>query len=272
MMNYQKLLKISFILFSISFVSCEEEIKDKEVIVAQVGSSKLTENELTNILGSKKYSQKYREEFIKNWIETEILYEMAIEGKLLNSENYYRIIKDSEKELASSIALDKLLFEHPIQFSDSDLVEFYNSKKEDYVFTSDAFILNVISFKNEESAINFRNFAVETNWSEALKKYGDDQELNENYSNKIYRSSQIHSQKLLRLLAELFQDDISIVVENEPNDYVVVQMIDKIDQSAIPQFDYVKDRVKESFILNKQKEILSHLLDSLKLEKKAKVF
>lgn len=272
MMNYQKLLKISFVLITISFAGCEDDNKNKEVIVAQVGSSILTENELIAILGSKKYSQKYREEFVKNWIETEILYELAIEEKLLTSENYFQIIKDSEKELASSIALDNLLSENPIRFSDSDLVEFYNSKKEDFIFTSDAYILNYVSFKNEESAINFRNFAVENNWSEAINKFENDHDLSENYLNKIYRSSQIHSQKLLRLLAELFQDDISIVIETEPNDFVVVQMIDRIDQSAIPQFDYVKDRVRESFILNKQKEILSRLLDSLKLEKKAKVF
>lgn len=133
-------------------------------------------------------------------------------------------------------------------------MDFYNSNKEDFIFGTDAFILNLISFKSEENAINFRNNAIENNWDEALTAFENSEELIDNYVNKVYRSSQIHSNKLLRVLMELFQDEISLVVETEPNNFVVVQMIDKVDRSTIPQFDYVKDRVKESYILTAKKK------------------
>ncbi|MFZ1288986.1 MAG: peptidylprolyl isomerase [Melioribacteraceae bacterium] len=271
-MNYKKLLKISFTLIIFSFLSCEEETNKKEEIVAQVGTSKLTKDELNNFLASKKGSIKFKEEFIKDWIETEILYQLAFEEKLVTKENYYRVIKESEKELASSITINNLLENHQINFSDSDLLEFYNSNKEDFVFGTEAFILNFVSFKTEESAINFRNNVIENNWDEALTAFQNNENILENFLNKVYRSSQIHSNKLLRVLMELFQDEISLVVETEPKKFVVVQMIDKIDRSTIPQFEYVKDRVKESYILNSQKEMLKHFLDSLKLERKVKVF
>ncbi|MBK7103945.1 MAG: peptidyl-prolyl cis-trans isomerase [Ignavibacteriae bacterium] len=266
------LLKISLTLIIFSFLSCEEESNKKEEIVAQVGKSKLTKNELDDFLASKKGSIKFKEEYIKDWIETELLYQLAFEEKLVTKENYYRIIRESEKKLASSIAINNLLENHQINYTEDDLVDFYNSNKEDFIFGTDAFILNLISFKSEENAINFRNNAIENNWDEALTAFENSEELIDNYVNKVYRSSQIHSNKLLRVLMELFQDEISLVVETEPNNFVVVQMIDKVDRSTIPQFDYVKDRVKESYIFNSQKEMLKQFLDSLKLERKVKVF
>lgn len=265
-------LKISLTLIIFSFLSCEEESNKKEEIIAQVGKSKLTKNELDGFLASKKGSIKFKEEYIKDWIETELLYQLAFEEKLVTKENYYRIIRESEKKLASSIAINNLLENHQINYTEDDLVDFYNSNKEDFIFGTDAFILNLISFKSEENAINFRNNAIENNWDEALTAFENSEELIDNYVNKVYRSSQIHSNKLLRVLMELFQDEISLVVETEPNNFVVVQMIDKVDRSTIPQFDYVKDRVKESYIFNSQKEMLKHFLDSLKLERKVKVF
>lgn len=271
-MNYKKLLKISFTFFIFLFIACDEKIDRNEKIVAQVGTSKLTEDELINILASKSNSNTYKEEFIKEWIETEILYQLAFEEKLVTKENYYRILKESEKELASVIVINNILETHPIKFTDDDLLEYYNSKKEDFVFGTDVFILNLISFRNEESAINFRNSVIESNWQIASEEIRNKKDLIEDYKNKTYRSSQIHSSKLLRILMELFQDEISLVVETEPNKFVIVQMIDKIDQSTIPQFEYVKDKVRESYILNSQKELISHFLDSLKIDKKVKVF
>ena len=49
-------------------------------------------------------------------------------------------------------------------------------------------------------------------------------------------------------------------------------MIDKIDPSTVPQFDYVKDEVKENYIVYTQREMIQNFLDSLIVEKKVKVY
>ncbi len=88
----------------------------------------------------------------------------------------------------------------------------------------------------------------------------------------LLKSTKIQSKKLFRVLKELYKDEISLAIETELNKFVVVQLIDKIDPSTIPQFNYVKDVVQESFIIFSQREMVRSFLDSLIAEKKVKVF
>ncbi len=271
MMNCKMLLKISIFFALLTFISCKSENKKRETIVAQIGDSKLTEAEVDTLLVGKK-SHKIKEEIIKNWIETELLYQQAIEKKMLTKENFQGIIKNSEKELAAAISIKNYLKNHPIKYSDQDLKKFYLSKKNDYSFSTNAFILNFASFKTEESAINFRNDAIENKWKASVHHYKKKSDLIKNYSNKIFKPSQIQSERLLRVLSELYKGEISLVIPTELNNYVVVQMIDKIDPSTVPKFDYIKNQVKENYIVYAQRELIKDFLDSLFIEKKVKVY
>jgi hypothetical protein len=271
MKNSQKHLKISLFLALITLLSCNEESKNKETFVAQVGESKLTEAEINSALLGKD-SKKLKEELIKNWVETEILYQQAIEKKLLTRENFHNVIKNSERELAAAISVNYFLNNHPVNFTEEDLREFYLSNKDDYSFSTNAYVLNYASFKTEESAISFRNDAIEKKWDEALGSFSENSELIEEFTSKIFKPSQIQSSKLLRVLSELYRDEISLVVETELNNYVVVQMIDKIDQGSIAPFDYIKDKVRENYTVYLQREQIQNFLDSLIVEKKVKVF
>lgn len=271
MMNCKKLLRISIFFALLTFISCKSKNEKRETIIAQVGDSKLTETEVDSLLMGKK-SHKIKEEVVNNWIETEVLYQVAIDKKLLTSDNFQNIIQNSERELAASISINSYLENHPVKYNYQDLREFYLSKKNDFSLSTNAYILNYASFKTEESAINYRNDAIENKWENSINHYKNNSDLIEQHSDKIYKPSQIQSEKLLRVLTELYKGEISLVIPTELNNYVVVQMIDKIEPNTVPRFEYIKDQIRENYIVYTQREMIRNFLDSLIVEKKVKVY
>ena len=243
-----------------------------EVYVAEVGNSKLTEKELKKYLGSNLGITKYRDEFIRDWIEKEILAQISREKHLLNQNNFNRVIESSKRELAAAIAIADYLKANPIEILDDELKKYFEINEDDYNFPDDAYILNLVAFGNKESAIRFRNNAIVGGWENAVGKLVEEDELLENRKDRIFKLSEIQSRRISRVLQKLYDDEISLVIETELNNFVVVQQIDKISKNSIPNFKYVKNDVYKSFLILKQKELIRNFLDSLITQKQIKIY
>lgn len=251
---------------------CEKETKEKEIYVAEVGNTKLSLTFLNEQLGKNVDNSKYREEFIKDWIETEILSQDADERKLLNKTNYNQIIETSSKKLAATIAINEYLSKKNTKVSDSELRRYFSVNRDDYNYSNDAFVLNFVEFTEEESAIKFRNVAISDGWENSLNLFSSDSNLIVNVSNQIFNSSEIQSKRVMRVINRLYKNEISLVVKTELNNFVIVQQIDKIVKNSIPKFKYIKKNVADSYIVLKQKELIRNYLDSLISVKSVKIY
>ena len=275
MKNYNTLTRIkilSIFITLITLASCKNEPPITEVYVAEVGSVKLTQNELEKHLGSNIGISKYKDEFIRDWVEKEMLAQISMEKHLLNKNNFNRVIETSKQELAAAIAIADYLKVNPIEIIDNELKKYFEKNKDDYNFSDDAYILNLVAFGNEESAIRFRNNAILGGWKDAVSKLVEEDELLENRKEKIFKLSEIQSRRISRVLQKLYNDEISLVIETELNNFVVVQQIDKISKNSIPNFKYVKNDVRKSFLILKQKELIRNYLDSLLTQKQIKIY
>lgn len=252
--------------------SCETKNKEKELYVAEVGNSKLSKKELVASTNVENGSTKYRKEYIKNWIETEVLSQVAEEKNLLDNENFGNIITQTKKELAAVAAIRNFLKDKSINFSDNELKTFFNKNQKDYQNNSTAYVVNIITFNNEGKAINFRNKGILEGWNEAINLFKKDSSVLEIGHNKIYQDYHIQSKVLARILKGQYNKEISPVIKTELNNFVVVQQIDKIPKNTIPKFKYLKEKVKERYLILKQKEIVKHYIDSLLTEKKVKIY
>lgn len=201
-----------------------------------------------------------------------MLAQISIENDLLNQNNFNRVIESSKRELAAAIAIANYLKSYSVEISEVELKEYFEMNEEDYNFSDEAYILNLVSFSNEESAIRFRNNAIIAGWDKAVGQLVEDDELLESKQDKIFKLSEIQSRRISRVLQKLFNGEISLVIETELNNFVVVQQIDKIDQNSIPNFKYVKNDVYKSFLILKQKEIIRNYLDSLLTQKNIKIY
>ncbi len=252
--------------------ACDEEKNKQEIYIAEVGSAKLTQQDLDKQLGDIANISKYKEEFIRNWIETEILNQISDEKNLLTEENYTKILEASGRELAASIAIDEYLNAHPINYSEADLNKYFTLNKGDYSFSEDVHVLNYIAFYNEENAISFRSNAISNGWANSLAGIVKDSILIESQQNRVLKLSEIQSKRTIRVLKKLFRNEISLVVKTELNNFIVVQQIDKIPKNTIPKFKFVKDNVRKSYIVLKQREQIRNYLDSLISHKNVKIY
>ncbi len=276
MKNWNKHIKTNyfFLLFSILLIltGCEESKQPEEVYVAEVGNVKLSQSELERELGNNLNVSKYRDEYIRDWIETEILFQISKENNLLNNSNYENIIKNSQKELAASIAINDLLSSNPLIIEENELEQYFYKNRSDYNFSYDSYILNYAEFSSEESAINFRDNAIVNGWQKSIQSFLDNTTLIFNSENRLYKLSEIQSERTLRVLKKLYKDEISFVINTELNNFVVVQQIDEIAKNSVPKFQYVKENVRSSLLVLKQREQIRLLLDSLINQKNVKIY
>ncbi|MCB0730100.1 MAG: peptidyl-prolyl cis-trans isomerase [Ignavibacteriae bacterium] len=221
---------------------------------------------------SENSSTKYKEEFIRNWVITEILSQISNENKLLSNENYFRIIENSKKELAAAVAIQNYLENNPIDVNESELNNYFQKNVDDFSFSDDGYVINYVEFKNESNAIKFRNKAISQGWESALSEFENDSSLVTILQNHTFKLSEIQSIRTSRVLSKLYKNEISLVVQTELNNFIVVQQIEKIAKNSVPKFEFIKDKVKTSFLILKQKELVNSYLDSLISQKNVKIF
>ena len=255
MMNLQKHLKtvsIFFpaIVFLIFFNGCKKEIPSKKYI-AKVNNSYLTEDELDSIYNSSSGIQ-YKNEIIRNWINRELLFQEAKKQGVLNNKNFKRILDDSKKELAASFLLKDFFEKEKITAESVELEKYYSDNPNEFKLLYNSYLLNLITFKNEDKALKFRSYALDKNWDFALQEVKNDTSVFSEKSRKLLFEYEIQPVSILRVVKELYPSEISIVLHNDENMFVVVQLIEKFDKGAIPPFELVQNEVRNVYLMQKK--------------------
>ena len=266
-MNFRKLLnlknkKVIFVFFAaVLLTGCGEDTKQKEY-VARVNDTYLTKDELNEIVDTSR-SNFYKSEAVRNWVNKEILFKEAVKDGITKQNEYLKIIEDTKKDLAKSLLLNKILRETEIKVDQQELEEFYNIHKEDFRLFYESYYINYIEFNDEDKAVQFRTSVIETNWNKALFTFRGDSSIVNEQSYQLLKEHQIHPVYLLRVLKELYPDEVSIVLTNEEGNFAVVQLIQKYSKGTIPSFKVINEVVKERFIKEKKEKALDNYINEL---------
>ncbi len=266
MMNYLKLIKtnnkILIILITAAFIqSCGKE-KPGSDYIAKVNDAYLTKKELTTIADSGSAKNLYKSELIRNWIDREILYQQAIKEGIVDETFFKEIIENSKKELAAALLVNKIYENQNKNFEPKEIEEYYQKNKENFKLFYDAYLINQITFNDEDKAVQFRNTVLESNWNKALNAFKVDSSIIREESSKLYYEYEIHPVTLLRIVKELYPQEISIIISDSLDNYIIVQLINKFDKGTIPPFEVIKGTVKSRFTAeNKENFIKSYLKD-----------
>jgi hypothetical protein len=236
----------------------------------RIDDAVLTEEDIEKEIGEGASRSMYREQFINDWIEKEVLYRKAIEEGVTESDNYVRLIDNSKKELAGAILIEKYLKENPVNIEENDLIDFYDKYKQDFVLQQDAYILNYISFNNSESAREFRRILIESDWNRALNVFRDNKSIIENETDKLFYDYQITPVALNRIVKNLYENEVSVVTEVNPGKFVVTQFLKKYEKGTLPEYRIVKDVVYERYRQYKQKVKIKEYIERLVMETEIK--
>ncbi len=266
-MNLQKLLKLNNYFWALFFTAallsgCGKEEPETN-FVARVNGSYLTDKELSAFVDSGSVSNFYRNEIIRNWINKELLYQEAVRQGVLKDEEFNRLINDSKKEIAAALLLKKIYNKDEVVYEPRDLDNYFEKHKNDFVIPYNAYLLNIVDFSDENKAIQFRTTVLESDWNRALNVFKNDSTLIHSKEDILLYEQDIYPASLLRIVSELYPSELSIIINDEPGVYTVVQQIQKFNRGTIPPFEVIKNKVVKRFLENKKEEIVKNFIRQL---------
>jgi len=258
----QKLIKIFFLLIVLGFTYCSKEPKKKDYI-ARVNESYLTREDFSSLVDTANITPFEKEQVVKNWIYKELLFQEAEKEGIVKSKNYKSILKKSSKELAASLLLNQIVNADQIEIAEKDMRNYYESNKNYFQLNIDSYYINQASFNDEDKAINFRSLAIESEWKKAAITFSSDVSLIRILNSELVEESNLYPTALARAVKDLYPQEISIVISENPEYYSIVQMLEKYYKGVTPPFDIIKDKVKKRLLAEKQKEIVDTYLKEI---------
>jgi PPIC-type PPIASE domain len=250
--KHLKIISIFFfaILFLFFFDKCKKEVPNKKY-VAKVNNSYLTHDELDSMYNFSAGIQ-YRDEIIRNWINRELLFQEARRQGILDDKNYKRILDDSKKELAGSFLLKDFFEKEKITAEPSELEKYYNNNESEFKLSYNSYLLNLVTFNNEDKALKFRSALLEKGWDNAFSEIKNDSSIIDKKSKALIFEHEIQPVSILRVVKELYPSEISIVINNEGDEYSVVQLLEKFAKGSIPPFELIQKEVKNMYLMKKK--------------------
>lgn len=256
------LTKILFLFGVLVFTACSEEQK-KDDFVARVNESYLTREDFASLADTASLNSAQKEQLIKNWIYKEVLFQAAEKEGITKREDYLNIVKKSSTELAAAMLIDDYVSNEKINYSDEDLITYYESNKNYFRLNTNSYLINKVTFNNEDNAIKFRSLALDSEWKKAVSAFVNDSSLVINTVSDLVEESNIYPVQLSRIIKDFYPEEISIVITTKPGYYSIVQLLNKLGKESIPPFDIVKIKVEKRFLAEKKKVLVEEYLKNL---------
>lgn len=246
----------------ISFFSCEKE-PDQIEYVARVNNSFLTGEEFSSLVDTSTIDQTKKDDVIRSWIHSELLYQKAEAEGILRNKEYNLTITQSAKQLAGAMLINKILNDANISMDQKEAKTYYDDNINEFRVPVNAFIINIAEFIDEDKAIAFRNLAIESDWKKAVAQFSNNQFIVKYGFNEFFLFHEINPAALSRLVNELYPLEISIVISLKPGYYSVVQLIEKIPAGSVPSFENIKQAVEKRLLAIKRQIFIDEFLKEL---------
>ena len=253
-----------YILLIFLFVSCIENDDEK---IASVGGKDLNYSEIEFIypeLYSQNNYETQKKILVKEWIDTELLYQAAKEHKPINSKRIEQKTKYYKKQLIIQNYLDNVAYKN-IQVTDSEIFEQYQQNKGLYIISKPtAVVINYLT-NNKEDGEKIRNILV----------LGDKKELNSLNSKHNINQQLVEKENLTpKIEKEIFSSyNKKIIGPIKIKDgFIVIKILKKLNKGEQIPFTFVKNKIKEEILLEKRNNLYKNLIKKLRKTNKVKIY
>jgi len=261
--HLSRLNKISLMFIAASILTgCGKE-QPKTEYVARVNNVYLTKKELASLIDTISVNTLYKSEVIRNWVNREILFQKAKNDGILQQDDYKKLIKNSNKELAGVLLLDSYISSVTINFEQRDIINYYKENSNDFKLRDKSYLLNIIHFSNENRAVEFRSLVLDSDWQKSMNVFYGDSEIISTENKVLLKEQDIYSIKVLRMVKRLHPLEISIVISEREGYYTVVQVLKQYLKGSLPSFDVIKQDVEKRYLAEKRKELIENYIKDL---------
>ncbi|RMF94646.1 MAG: hypothetical protein D6734_07220 [Candidatus Schekmanbacteria bacterium] len=269
-----------FFSFFTLFVSNGESGEVPSNVIADVGGRKITIDEIDSIikllpedLQVRYLNKKLKRDFIRDYIETELLYLEGKEKGIEKDREFLLRKKSIERALIRDIYIKKYVAKN-LSVSENDVVDYYNKHKSDFKHSDYAFASHIL-LRSQEEAEKVRKLLDEgkISFKDAVKRYSIDKKtiqkdgklglIHENEPLKGYRDSL----ELVKNIFSMKPNEIGGPFKSGEGYHIV--FLKEIKKGRPKSLDEVRGEIE--MILDKEETVKKIENEIARLKKKYKV-
>jgi PPIC-type PPIASE domain len=241
----------------------------RNVYVAKVGRSYLTQSEVSQAVGSGGDVAAETKDFINAWITTELLYQEALQRGLEDEDAVRRRIENSRKRIVIDALLEEVVYDDDTSgVTESEIEHIYREKGEAYQLREDVVQISFARFTDRDAANAFRSRLLRgTSWESAIAAIRADSaaasELLQVSTREYFSKATLYPDEVWKLARTLGREEVSFVARTSVGYYVVITHGVK-RQGEIPDLDYVRDEIRDRILIRKRQERYDRLLTDLR--------
>jgi peptidyl-prolyl cis-trans isomerase C len=293
MFNFKRMLALGFTSLSLVVVGGLKNgsLASDEGILAKVGNSSLSASDVRVVMETDpqiKELIKQKPELkgqierlvVDRWLNITLLYLNAKEKGLDKDPLIQKKLSEMEKYLLAEEVLQKEL--SGIKSTEEELKKFYEKNKELYTETEGLKLKHILIYVPEKADKQTREKALAkakkvreelrkgAKFEELAKKYSDDTASREKGGDIGVLRKGMTVPEFEKKVFSLKEGSISEPIES-PYGYHIVK-IEKSVPPKVKSFEEVKDQVQNDYIKEKEREIISKLIEELRNKYKPQVF
>ncbi|MBX2990647.1 MAG: peptidyl-prolyl cis-trans isomerase [Bacteroidetes bacterium] len=257
---------VAMLLLATVFVSCSEQ-RPVDEYVARVGQATLTQKNVEENAGGQ--PEHLVRQYVSNWVMSEILFQEAQRRGFATSEAVMRQAGEAKRQFAITAYLEQEVYsDEPSAIRDSDLQHEFTSNAESYRLPNDVVKMSFAVFDERDEANAFRSKVLRgARWEDAVQSVRSDEGQSRHLlrvaTGEYFTQAVLYPEELWKIARALSKEDISYVVRTNAG-YCVAVVHDVKRQGELPQFDYVKEEIRQRLAMKRRNEKYAKLLDQLR--------
>lgn len=200
--------------------------------------------------------------YVSNWVSQQLLFDEAKKEGLDNASAFQASVTEYSRQLAITMLLNKKVYEAPIELSQDDISNYYNSHRNELRASNEIACVNLAAFGKRSFAVSFRNALVSGSpWNEVFNDIPVNAIID--VKDSVYVTSSSVHPAIWNVIQSLEDKRLSFPIQVDTLSYIV-QVIKKLNVGELLPLDYATSRIKERLLIEKRRRLYGTLLDSLR--------
>ena len=243
---------------------CSTKGKDTSPVIAQVGKSKLTLNDMNSQLPNSpmvKITRVQIEQLVRQWVENELIYQEALKSNLKSQPDFTKQLQQMRREFYIARYLD-LKIDQSIRVDTTEIKQFYSENSDDFIRGEDLYYVRIILANSYSEANKLRTRIVTgEEFSEIAKAHSLDASK-EQGGDLGWISLNNLSPTLAKKIPALKIKAVSSPIKSEVG-YHLVQVMDKQNKGEIQTLEEVQDIIMMRLMSLKREQKYNNLVSTL---------
>ncbi|MFN0157397.1 MAG: peptidyl-prolyl cis-trans isomerase [Bacteroidota bacterium] len=274
--QHTDIIRCSVVILLFAFITgCSKEPESRDY-VARVGTAVLTQNAIDALRDSIGNKHLRTQDFINEWITSEMLYQEAARRGLADSENLRQQIESIRRRLAIEALLQDDVYSADTSSVSEDIIAtVYAAGGPAFLLREDVVSASYAFFVDRDVANAFRsNLLRGVSWPDALLAVQQDSlqntQLLQVATRQYFARSTLYPEELWKLARNLTAGDVSFVLKTDTGYHVLVLHGLK-QKGEMPDLDYIRNEIRDRLLIEQRRLRYEQLLEQLRKEQPVEV-